>query len=317
MTRANPLAVVGNVNVDLILGPVAPWPKPGTEVLANEHELRPGGSAGNASDAWTAMGIPHQIAANTGTGPLGTWLAAAFAPRSARWPVSPADTTVSVGVTHPDGERTFLTTRGHLDRLDWPTVDAMLDWQALAGGTLLACGSFITDTLARDYEGLFAKAHGLGIGVALDTGWPPGGWSESLRARVAGWIGQCSCLLFNAAEATAQTGRSDPAEAAAVLQSAMPPCSVAIVKCGPGGALAAGPRGETTRAPAPTVPVIDTIGAGDVFNAAFLAARARGAPLAACLAEGTRIASAAISSRPRRIPPLQSDTPEEATDERA
>ena len=27
-----PLAVVGNVNIDLIMGPVKPWPTPGTEI---------------------------------------------------------------------------------------------------------------------------------------------------------------------------------------------------------------------------------------------------------------------------------------------
>lgn len=35
-----PLAVIGNVNVDLILGPTAPWPKPGTEIIVDHDELR-------------------------------------------------------------------------------------------------------------------------------------------------------------------------------------------------------------------------------------------------------------------------------------
>lgn len=317
MNVRRPLAVVGNVNVDLILGPVAPWPTPGTEVLAAGHELRPGGAAGNASDAWVALGIPHQVAANTGSGPLGAWLAQAYAPRSRRWPVARAEATISVGITHPDGERTFFTTNGHLNCLDWPAVDAMLDWPALAGGTLLACGSFITEALAADYDALFARARGHGIAVALDTGWPPGGWDDALRARVAHWAEQSACLLLNAHEAAAQTGCTDPARAAAGLQSAMAPGGIAVVKCGPDGAVAAGPGGARATAAAPRVEVIDTIGAGDVFNAAFLAARAVGAPLATCLAEGTRIASAAVSTRPRRLPPLLAALSEETADGRA
>jgi len=35
-----PLAVIGNVNVDLIVGPVAPWPKAGTETVVDHDELR-------------------------------------------------------------------------------------------------------------------------------------------------------------------------------------------------------------------------------------------------------------------------------------
>ena len=44
-----PLAVIGNVNVDLIMGPAAPWPQPGTEIIVDHDELRVGGSAGNAA----------------------------------------------------------------------------------------------------------------------------------------------------------------------------------------------------------------------------------------------------------------------------
>ena len=52
-----PLAVIGNVNVDLIMGPAAPWPQPGTEIIVDHDELRVGGSAGNAALAWMALGM--------------------------------------------------------------------------------------------------------------------------------------------------------------------------------------------------------------------------------------------------------------------
>jgi sugar/nucleoside kinase (ribokinase family) len=47
------------------------------------------------------------------------------------------------------------------------------------------------------------------------------------------------------------------------------------------------------------VTVIDTIGAGDVFNAAFLASFAKGQPVEASLRAATRSASRAISTSPR------------------
>ena len=61
-----PLAVIGNVNVDLIVGPVAPWPKAGTETVVDHDDLRVGGQAGNTGLAWQALGIDFEIAANVG-----------------------------------------------------------------------------------------------------------------------------------------------------------------------------------------------------------------------------------------------------------
>ena len=45
-----------------------------------------------------------------------------------------------------------------------------------------------------------------------------------------------------------------------------------VVKLGPDGALAASPDGRLLRAAAPMVEPVDTTGAGDSFNAGFLAA---------------------------------------------
>ncbi|HBP35221.1 MAG TPA: carbohydrate kinase family protein, partial [Raoultella ornithinolytica] len=41
------LYIAGNYNIDLIMGTLAHWPLPGTEVMLEHSALRPGGSAGN------------------------------------------------------------------------------------------------------------------------------------------------------------------------------------------------------------------------------------------------------------------------------
>lgn len=294
-----PLAVIGNVNVDLILGPAAPWPKAGTEIIVDHDELRVGGQAGNSALAWRALGVDFQIAANIGDDQFGRWLREEFGNRAEKWPVSPEGTTLSVGITHPDGERTFFTTRGHLPRFSLEDVLSVLDGPKLSGGWALLTGSFLTDDLTSGYDAFFDWADSHDIAVALDTGWPMEGWTEANRAAVTRWLSRCTLALFNEIETTTLAGHSDSAEAAEKLRSGMKDGAIVVVKRGPQGAIAIGTDGVLVSAAAPPVEVVDTIGAGDVFNAAFLAALARGEPLAACLAAGTEVASRAISTRPR------------------
>ena len=294
-----PLAVIGNVNVDLILGPAEPWPKAGTEIIVDHDELRVGGSAGNAALAWAALGIDFDIAANTGTDEFGRWLREAFGGRAEKWPVRPEGTTLSVGITHPDGERTFFTTRGHLPRLSLDCVLSALDGARLSGGYVLLCGSFLTDDLTADYAALFDWADTHGITLALDTGWPLDGWTEKNREATLGWLSRCGCALLNEVESTTLSGLADAIEAARELKRHMRKDAIVVIKRGPDGALAIGSDGTLVSAAAPRVEVVDTIGAGDVFNAAFLAALAGGRALQDCLQAGTVVASRAISTLPR------------------
>ncbi len=294
-----PLAVVGNVNVDLILGPAAPWPKAGTEIIVDHDELRVGGAAGNTALAWAGIGADFAIAANVGSDQFGRWLKEEFGAHAAAWPVRPEGTTLSVGITHPDGERTFFTTRGHLARLGLADVLAVLDGPALAGGYLLLCGSFLTDDLTGDYPALFDWADRHGIAVALDTGWPLDGWTEANCAAARGWLSRSRIALMNEVETTTLAGTGEPAAAAAAIRALMPEGATVVVKRGPDGAIGIGSDGVVVSQDAPRVTVIDTIGAGDVFNAGFLAALSNGEPLAGCLRAGTHLASMAISTLPR------------------
>lgn len=303
-----PLAVIGNVNVDLILGPVAPWPAPGTEILANHGEVRVGGAAGNCALTWAAHNVPFDIAANVGNDEFGRWLRDAFKDKAAQWPQTPEATTLSVGITHPGGERTFLSTRGHVAHFSLADALSCLDGQRLAGGTALLCGSFLTDALTASYDDLFDWADTHGIALALDTGWPPAGWTADIRCAVRTWLARCRLALLNEAEAAALTGEQDPVAAARMTCAWMPQGAVAVVKQGPGGATAVDSSGAVAAVTAPDVTVIDTIGAGDIFNAAFLMAEAAGKDLRRCLESGVSVASQAISTQPRDYRPAAAIT---------
>lgn len=294
-----PIAVIGNVNVDLIMGPAAPWPRPGTEIIVEHDELRVGGCAGNSALALQALGVPFELVASVGSDRFGAWLASEFPDHSKGWKVHEENTTLSVGITHPDGERTFFTTLGHLPHYGAADVLAAVDGEAHRDGYALFAGPFLMPKLSAEYDELYDWAERFGVRVALDTGWPPAGWTDDTVAKTRRWLSRSHVALFNEVETTSITGVADVHAAAAALKALMPADAVAVVKRGPHGALAATASG-LLEAPAPRVKVIDTIGAGDVFNAGFLAALAAGKPLADSLAAGAATASLAVSTFPRR-----------------
>lgn len=294
-----PLAVIGNVNVDIIVGPSAPWPVPGTESLVEHGEIRVGGAAGNVALTWEALDVPFQIAANTGDDHFGQWLRETFKDHSDAWPVAATATTFSVGVTHPDGERTFFTIPGHMPVLTLAQVQGNLDIAGLKGGVALLVGSYLTDALTRDYAALFGWLQQHDVEIALDTGWPIGGWTASTVETTRSWLRQCHHILLNEAEVTALTMTSSASAAIAAITAIMPETCHLVVKRGVNGAVGVH-RGKAVDVPAPKVTPVDTIGAGDVFDAAYLAEMSVGQSFGAAIEVGIRTASHAIATLPRQ-----------------
>ena len=86
----------------------------------------------------------------------------------------------------------------------------------------------------------------------------------------------------NQSEACQLTGLDDPAKAATRLAEF---CPLVVVKAGGQGAYAQS-GGQAWHAPALPVEVVDTTGAGDSFNAGFLAGMLQGLPIETCLRYG-------------------------------
>ena len=108
---------------------------------------------------------------------------------------------------------------------------------------------------------------------------PSGAWDGGLPALLP----EVDVFLPNAAEASMLTGKSDPIDAGRAL-AIENGSSLVVVKLGPEGAMAFGADGMEVRATAfPIVPV-DATGAGDAFDAAFLAGWLGGRPVEEALA---------------------------------
>jgi sugar/nucleoside kinase (ribokinase family) len=291
------------------MGDVAPWPRPGTEVVVDRYELRVGGAAGNTGLALAALGLElgQELDAigSVGDDAMGRWLEQQLE-GVMRLTRAPTETALTVGLTHPDGQRTFVSYLGHLGHLPEERVAAALE-SAQEGDLLLLCGYFLMPRLRELAPSLLKQARARGVVTALDSGWPPAGWTPAVRQELLNLLPDLSVFLPNREELLGVTdvpdvGAYEPAAVELALsllsQHGGERC---VVKLGADGALYSGPDGRAAFA-APAVKVQDTVGAGDTFNAGLLSAVQRGQDWKSALRPAVLSASLAISSTPRRYP---------------
>jgi sugar/nucleoside kinase (ribokinase family) len=277
------LLVVGDLNADLVLRGGDVVPAFGQrEQLVDHAELVLGGSGAIVAVGAAKLGLDVAMVACVGDDALGRvmveTLSEAGVDVSAVIRDSEAPTGVSVGLVRDD-DRSMLTATGALARLraeDVPTE--LLD----RARHVHVSSPFLQDGLRPGLAELTVHTRS----SSLDPGWDP-------RERWDVALAPFDVLLPNAQEALALAGREDgDVEAAAhELERGR---TLVVVKLGPDGALAVH-EGETIWANAPPVDAVEGTGAGDSFDAGFLAARLNGDDVAEALALGC--ACGALSTR--------------------
>lgn len=297
--RQQRLTLIGDVGADLVLGPISEWPRHGTETVVEHSEMRAGGSAGNAALAVSYLGGTPELISVVGNDETGAWLSRELGALGMSLGVCDAPTTLTVGLVHSSGDRTFFTTRGHLEKVSFELLRPRLLPAREPHAIALLSGPFLTPALQATYPRLLRELTALGYRIALDTNWPPQGWSGALRAEVAGWISCCDHVLLNDLEVASLADEEDLGSAIQRVAQLLKEGASLIVKNGARGAI--GVEGdERCESPAIETQVFDSIGAGDSFNAGYLLARLDGAGLAEALAAGCRAAAAIIAHFPRR-----------------
>jgi sugar/nucleoside kinase (ribokinase family) len=282
------LLVVGDANPDLVLRGGNVEPAFGQrEQLVENASLVLGGSGAIVACGAARLGLEVAMFARVGDDALGEltrrWLREGGVD-DAHVEVAAGETTgLSVGLVRAD-DRAVLTAPGALGALD---PDAVRDELLRASRHVHIASPFLQPLLARGVGRLVARARAAGASTSLDTGWDPAErWSVALDADILFPNAEEAVRLAAAADAAA-----DPRAAARALATAGP--TVAL-KLGAAGA-AAFAGDETAEVPAPAVDFVDATGAGDSFDAGFIAAHLAGEPLAAALA--LAVACGALSTR--------------------
>ncbi|MFI5893674.1 carbohydrate kinase family protein [Actinoplanes sp. NPDC051513] len=267
--------VVGDANPDLLLrGDVRPRFGQ-AEQLLTAADLVLGGSAAITAAGCARLGLRTALLAAVGEDVFGELTKAELAKRDVTLLAADgrgAPTGITVVLSEKD-DRGMLTLPGTIPALR--PADVTDELLAKARHVHVA-SLYLQPALASGLAGIFRNARQRGLTTSLDTNWDPAGKWESIMEILA----FTDVFLPNANELMAITGLDGTDAAAASLVDGG---TTVVMKDGARGARAWWPAGACA-APGRAVDVVDTTGAGDSFNAGFLAARLSGRPVAEAIA---------------------------------
>jgi sugar/nucleoside kinase (ribokinase family) len=260
------LLVLGDANPDLVLrgGQVVPAFGQAERIVEEAH-LTIGGSGAIMACGAARLGLRVAFCGVVGDDLFGRFMREAMSARGVDLRGLAADAARSTGVTvvlSSPQDRAMLTAPGTIADLRGDLVPPDL----LASARHVHVSSyFLQRALAPDLPGLFDAAHAAGASTSVDPNWDPSGvWDGGLL----GLLPKIDVFLPNAVEATSLARTSDLDLAVQRLRAQTP---AVVVKDGDNGALGSA-LGASARVPPFPSPVVDTTGAGDSFDAGFLAA---------------------------------------------
>ena len=285
------VTIAGELNLDLILYGLPEQLPPERELLADRMMLTLGASSAIVAHNLAALGSRVGFQSRIGDDPLGQIslqrLQQGGVDISQVRRVPGATTTGLTVILHHKTWRNILTYAGTIAELTWDDLD--LDY--LADSRHFHFSSYYLQKALRPrLAELFQHLKSKGLTISLDTNDDPddrweGGLHEVLR--------YVDIFLPNEREACKAAGTEDLEAAISKLSERVP---LLVVKLGRKGALAQRGTERFTSASKELVPV-DTVGAGDSFDAGFLHQYVRGADLPTCLASGN-LAGALSTTRP-------------------
>ena len=250
------LVTVGEAFDDLIFYDLTALPPPGRELKTDAFARTFGGGAVITASAAARLGVRCGIVSALSREAAAHLRRAGVAVRNLRRGREPVALTVALSTRR---DRRFVTYNG---------ANRILERRLRAVVPRLRARHlhFAFDPRpCRPWVRVLERLRSAGFGTSWDFGWNPDLPHDPAFGRL---VDALDYLFVNRDEARAYRCRAAH--------------GLTVVKLGADGCRAAGP-GVDLRVPASRVRAVDTTGAGDVFNGAFLASRLRGAPLVRAL----------------------------------
>jgi sugar/nucleoside kinase (ribokinase family) len=269
--------VLGDANPDLVMRSAELEPAFGQqERLVDDALLTIGGSGAIFACGAARLGLRVAFVGSVGDDTFGHFLLGALAERgvdASRCAVDPQLRTGVTVVLSRGEDRAILTFLGAIEELRGHALDPGL---LRSARHVHVSSYFLQRGLQEDLPELFRQARESGTTTSLDPNWDP---SERWDSALLSLLDVTDVFLPNSAEARGITGIDDIDVVAETLSEHG---SLVAVKFGQGGGLAVA-DGRLVHVESVPVEVVDTTGAGDSFDAGFLAGYLHGWPIERCL----------------------------------
>jgi len=264
--RAFDVLTIGGIDMDLVLT-VPELPGPDLKVMGDLVGSMPGGPAANFACAASRLGLRVAALAEVGDDPAGQAIIDDFASYGVDTSLiqirTGGKTCFTIILIPPSGEKAIVIVPTF--RPEYP-LDRL---RATFRQTRLI---YLMPQNSEQFLGIARLAHECGAEVMIDVEPTVGAKSEMMRQILS----EVDIASFNQYGFSAATGVAPSPEAAERLLDAGP--HTVVVTLGAGGALAV-TRAEAVVQAGIAVQAVDTTGAGDTFNAAFVSATVAGLPL--------------------------------------
>ncbi len=294
MIVANRVNLIGLVLVDALCSQFSRCPERGEpiEAVADEIRFQVGGGAANTGSALAQLGLKAKVFGRIGDDSYGRLAIRQLEEKgvdAGGLKVNPVERTTYcfVGV-QPDGEHTFVCTYGASHELGLTDIDAdeLLDTDVLVYQDMGSLPKLDGHAAAR----LLMAARDRGVMTFAD---------ENLgRRRPAGMLGAMlpgiDWFLPSITDLADMLNTSDPDDIVQILRGLG--ARGIVLKMGADGGLVYEPGMPPVAVPSQATDIVDTTGAGDCFDAGFIAGLMKGLDPVAAAQVGMKTAAACIAN---------------------
>jgi sugar/nucleoside kinase (ribokinase family) len=255
--------VVGELNVDLIMNQIDQFPAVGKEVLAHTMTLALGSSSAIFASNLSTLGSKVTFSGMIGKDDFGNYILSALQKKRVDVSNVISSAEVSTGATivlNFGEDRANVTHPGAMAQFK---INDVPDTALQQARHLHVSSVFLQPALKKNIVALFMKAKSLGLTTSLDPQWDP---EEKWDLDFAKLLPYVDVFMPNVKEVEGITGIPDVLTAMKSLSSG----NIVVVKNGSAGAWLLQGAERLHQPSFLNRNVVDSIGAGDSFDAGFI-----------------------------------------------